>query len=351
MGLFKKIFKGVGHALTGNFGALAGDVLGFIGGKKNNSATSALNQQNINFQRETNALNERLTRETNAANAASIAATNLSNRQSADKVNAVNRWIHQDTMARQEQAAKNSIQWRMADAKSAGLHPLYAMGIQPASVGGSGVSFVGSQDMASQASAPQHSAPQASGAKDYSFLGAMGQNLSRALQKGLTKQERYQLALDTAVQKQKQDWVDRLQIEGMQVDNDYKRAQIARLQADQVGPPSPSISDRERVARHPVQVQASKPIIGDPTRPGNQPGPIQDYKYVQRADGSLGVTYSDDMKNASDDDIFEQAQWQWRNRIYGGAYGSGRANPPAHLLPKGKSRWVWKWWKQGYYPE
>lgn len=111
---------------------------------------------------------------------------------------------------RQKKVLQNSIQWRVADAKKAGVSPLYALGAptmsySPTSVGGdSGLANMGRT------------------------LADMGQDVSRAVAATQSPEERALQALT---------------LRKAQLENDYLSAQINSINtrtAQQIGPPMPS---------------------------------------------------------------------------------------------------------------
>lgn len=151
----------------------------------------------------------------------------------------------QQQFAWQQKLAKEGIRMRVADAKAAGIHPLYALGAQGASF--SPVSSVGETGLASG-------------------LAAAGQDLSRAFNATRTQPERSEAAA-----------VTKLQLEGMALDNDIKRATYAsavqRLAQAQnppipaVGPfPVPEAGKAEE--RQPLMLEGSRIA----TSPGTSPG-------------------------------------------------------------------------------
>lgn len=92
----------------------------------------------------------------------------------------------------QKEFAQSGIQWRVADAEKAGIHPLYALGAQttsysPVSVGGG------------------------------NFAEA-GQNIGRAIDATRSNPAKADALAHTA---------SRIQLEGLQLDNEIKRAQLA----------------------------------------------------------------------------------------------------------------------------
>lgn len=115
-------------------------------------------------------------------------------------------------MAMQKKFAQNAIQWKVADAKAAGVHPLYALGAntisyQPSSVG---------SDLASG-------------------LSAMGQDVSRAVE-----------AVQSAPERNASKALTMLQLERARLENESLKADIAgkvntNIRNAQVGPAMPSM--------------------------------------------------------------------------------------------------------------
>lgn len=97
----------------------------------------------------------------------------------------------------QREFAQNGIQWKVEDAKKAGIHPLYALGAQTVSY-----------------------SPMSVGTPDYSSIGAQfGQNLGSALQ-GREQQAKQQLYNDK---------LQDLDLETRSLQNDLLRAQISQI--------------------------------------------------------------------------------------------------------------------------
>lgn len=163
----------------------------------------------------------------------------LFNKSSADDTRAATQAIADRNIALQKEFAQNGIQWRVEDAKKAGIHPIYALG-------GSGASF-------SPVSA-NFSADTSLG----SAFAQAGQDLGRSIQATRS-------APDRAVALQ----ANKLALEGQALDNDLKReelaSKIARVGSSQVGPPMPMatvpgydpvplpVSDPRKVAPFPVK--------------------------------------------------------------------------------------------------
>lgn len=124
-------------------------------------------------------------------------AGGLIGKSSADKAREAQAQQAAQNIALQKEFAQSGIQWRVNDAKAAGIHPLYALGAQTHSF--SPVSIDGGADM-SMANA----------------VSSMGQDIGRAV-----NATRSQPARDAALQ------LTMLQMEGLKLDNDMKRTQIA----------------------------------------------------------------------------------------------------------------------------
>lgn len=121
--------------------------------------------------------------------------------------------------------AKNSVQWKVADAKKAGIHPLYALGANTTSY-----------------------APIAINDSLGPALQAAGQDVSRAMYANADSETRGNVRTEA------------LRLENMGLQNDLLRAQIAKLNS-QVGPPVPTsfpVSSGDVVTRDLVSVEPSK---------------------------------------------------------------------------------------------
>lgn len=109
---------------------------------------------------------------------------------------------------RQREFAQSGIQWKVADAEKAGIHPLYALGANTVSY-----------------------APQSVGDSNLGTgIAAAGQDISRAMQATQTKEGR-----ETAYTKTVQD----MSIQKMGLENEMLAAQIAKLKGPQLPPPFP----------------------------------------------------------------------------------------------------------------
>lgn len=144
-------------------------------------------------------------------------AGGLMGRSSAEKATAAN-------IALQKQFAQKGIQWRVADANKAGIHPLYAMGAATHSF--SPVAF----------SDPMPNA-----------MANMGQDISRAVASTATAEQRV---------------MQGLVLENAQLQNDLLRKRIAQM--DQVGPAVPATHSTSGGTMTPIAAMSGLPWSGAP---------------------------------------------------------------------------------------
>lgn len=142
----------------------------------------------------------------------------------------------------QKEFAQSGIQWKVKDAEAAGVHPLFALGANTTSFS---PSSVGSTATAS----------------NFDFLGQAGQNLGRAIDS-----TRSTPATALALQASK------IQLEGLQLDNDIKRTQLmSALRTNGIGahPALPGLADV-----YPLPGQGNSGIISS-VPPGHEARPPQ----------------------------------------------------------------------------
>lgn len=155
---------------------------------------------------------------------------------------------------RQKEFAQMGIQWKVADARAAGIHPLFALGAQTLSY-----------------------SPQVMQGET-GFLRDMGQNVARAAMSGMTRQER---AFSDAV--------NALTLKRMSLENNLLESQISNIN------------------------NSNNPPMPDPNRPGFEDGLNMDYTHVQTKDGGYAVVPSQAVKQLIEDMPVQEAQWFVRN--------------------------------------
>lgn len=139
----------------------------------------------------------------------------LFNRNSQEDFNRQQMALAQQNMAMQKEFAQHGISWKVDDAKSAGLHPLAALGAQTSSF----------------------SPVTAGGEASKMDFGSLGQDLSRAAKAMSTAEQR------RLVDEEKE---RKLDLEAKSLDNDLKRSTLGSRvlstsrNGGQLGPPMPS---------------------------------------------------------------------------------------------------------------
>lgn len=228
----------------------------------------------------------------------------------------------------QKEFAQHGISWKVADAKRAGIHPLYALG-------NNGIAFQ-----------PTH----AFGDDLATGLAAAGQDIGRAIDSTRTSSDRIKARLDA------------LAVENAELNNDLLRSRIALLEQHR-NPPMPEIgaqaipgqSDVDTtplgLTVKPADAHAEiKPQEVTPARPdGNymEPAPITDMGLAWTGTGYAPVP-SKDMKDRSEDMAVPELMWSWRNLVLPNI-GRGKP-PPASLLPPGANNWRWSYSHQEWRP-
>lgn len=143
----------------------------------------------------------------------------LLNKSAQDESNRINAEAAANNIAHQKEFAQSGIQWKVADAEKAGIHPLFALGANthsfaPVSVGHSPSTGLGDA------------------------LPRMGQDISRAVHASSPQAVRERMVANS---------ITDLQLERGKLENDLLRTQIAsattKLMSAQIGPPMPTPND------------------------------------------------------------------------------------------------------------
>lgn len=232
----------------------------------------------------------------------------------------------------QQDFAQQGIRWKVADAKAAGIHPLFALG-------SSGASF---SPVASTIGA------------DTSMGTAManaGQDLGRAINSTRTQSERV-TAVSEAAQK--------LSLDKMSLENQLLASQIAKINQSMT-PSFPASNDRFLIdgqgnakvtgierPKSLIQEKAMERAPSDPGRPFSEPGAITDVGYARTAQGGYAPVPSKDVKERIEDTLIPELLWAIRNNVLP-AFGFNEA-PPRVPVPAGYDRWKFHPFKMEYRP-
>lgn len=208
----------------------------------------------------------------------------------------------------QKQFAQQGIQWKTADAKAAGIHPLAALGAQTTSFSPVQVGTNFSQ---------------------------AGQDLGRAIGSKTTESTK----IDNTMAK--------LQVQRAALENTMLASQIAKNTQPGTPPSIPSMAEQRRldgqgnsplIKREPLEVTTV-----DPRHPGQEPAAMSDSGWSKDADGSYSVIPSKEVKDRIEDSIIYETQHAIRNQLV----------PPSNLRPHPpKPGYTWRrnpltgrWWQ------
>lgn len=224
--------------------------------------------------------------------------------------------IHEQNIALQREFAKNGIQWRVADAQAAGIHPLYA-------IGGGGASFTpGSIHIGSDNSWGN-------------ALGSAGQDIGRAIDATRTADEKADRDDLLFTRRQRE-----LQLENMSLENDLLRSRIAKDNQNQSSPPLPGASPYMipgQTQSGLVRNKALERVGPASAAPSQEPGAVTDSGVSYTASGGYAPMMSKDTKERLEEDALGTFGWNWRNRILP-AFGSNMNPPPVEL----KDGYMWR---------
>lgn len=234
--------------------------------------------------------------------------------------------IARENIALQKEFAQTGIQWKVADAKAAGVHPLAALG------------------------ATTHSfSPISVGSPEGAGISSAGQFLGRAI-----------AATDTAGGRTTS-VLEGLALERAGLENELLRSQIARVN-QQVGPPMPSANrwlvDGQLQEMPGIAVSGSGGgrrgggglgVAELPGYPYAEPGAVPDIGFARTPSGYAPVP-SEAAQERMEDMWPAQLAWMLRNNILPSIvpWMPGTARPPRELLPEGHE-WHFNPFRQEWY--
>lgn len=227
----------------------------------------------------------------------------------------------------QERFAKEGIRWKVADAKAAGIHPLYALGANTMSY------TPVSQPLAST---PDNSISDA--------IGRVGQNTGRAAAAAITQNEQVE---------QQQLKQNQLQIENSELQNMKLRSEIVLMNQNRgQGMPmttSNSFIPGQTNSSGLVKVNPAERTVSQPGSRGQEAGSVNDYSYIETPTG-LSIAPSKDVKERIEDQLIPELAWAYRNHFIPAFRGHKPPDPKEYPLPAGYDRWEWNAWKQEFQP-
>jgi len=219
----------------------------------------------------------------------------------------------------QKQFAQQGIQWKVADAKAAGLHPLAALGAQtmsysPVSVGGSDIS---------------------------TGLAAAGQDVSRAINSTRSASARVDAYTKT---------IQDLNIRRMGLENDLLASQIAKVNQAGGNPPMPTPGDRML-----IEGQGNSPLVKAEPVEQTATAPGQPYAEAAanpelawaRTDRGWAPVQSKSFHDRAEEDLGATVGWWMRNRVLP-TWAGGSFNPPANVPRSSDQMWAFDPVRQEY---
>lgn len=238
-----------------------------------------------------------------------------------EKANKQNAAMAEKQYQQQKEFAQSGIQWKVQDAEKAGIHPLYALGANtisysPQSVGGAASS-------------------------NFDFLGNAGQNIGRAIDATRSNPGKQQALATTLAG---------IQIEGAQLDNDLKRAQLASSmalarQGSTPGLPNagtmpaltgmPGQGDTPQIDGPTLKVQKMASPT-DPSNKGVEFGASPEVSLYRTPSGNYSIQIPQTLSEPFEQDWPGFYQWYARNKI----------TPPftPNEYPGTLKKWHWDPW-------
>lgn len=230
--------------------------------------------------------------------------------------------IAQQQMAMQREFAQNGIQWKVADAKKAGVHPLYALGANtvsysPVSVGDTSIG---------------------------SGISQAGQDIGRAVAASANEPQRNKIL---------QGQMDQLALQRAGLENQLLASQIAKTNAS-IGPamPGPAIVRLvDGQGNSPmIEPKAQEPTMTYSTSPNQEPGPVPELAFSSAGNNSYAPIMSKDLSDRDvSDDLPSSIAWNIRNRL-GPMITGGDFSPRDGFIPEGFDYYLFDPVDQTYKP-
>lgn len=190
--------------------------------------------------------------------------------------------------------AKNALQWKAKDAEKAGISKVFAMGAPAQSFTPSSVGSTSS----------------------YDFLGSAGQNIGRAMEAGMSNPQRVDALTKTA---------QAIQLEGLSLDNDIKRAQLTSIVRTNSQPgmasgvPGPNtisfMPGQGNGAQGEMNV-STKLDTANPLEPSTVPGTTPEVMLTRTNQGGYAPALPPALQEAYESmGTLPSMQWQYRNLL------------------------------------
>jgi len=218
--------------------------------------------------------------------------------------------------AAQERFAREGLQWKVEDAKKAGISPEYALGANTTTFN------------------PTHTSDRSG-----DMIADAGQSVMRSV-----------LATQDAKSRQTDEALKVETLRGMKLDNDIKQTQFTRVPYTTGMPPFPSMTGNviEGQGNSPVKDVPMERTGASRSTPHSEGGSIPTVGWGMTHDGGLTPVPSQDIKNRIEDQLVPELTWAGQNLV---APNVGKGpKPPKDALPPGYDYWRWSISRQAYYP-
>lgn len=220
----------------------------------------------------------------------------------------------------QREFAKKGLQWRVADAKAAGISPLAALGF-------SGANFT----------------PMGADSSMGDAVANMGQNVGRAVS-----------AMQTADERQFGQEMRAEQLKEARLRNSILEHQVTTIRGNGTGegvnqPPFPGSSYKVpgQTQSGLVETQPLKRTAVNPDAPHQMPGSVGSVGWEYIGEGMYAPIQAPEQKQATEDSPSEMA-WFWRNNVLPTL--GRRKDPPPFKSSGFDGEWVWNSEMQAYAP-
>lgn len=301
--------------VLGGVGSLVSAGLNYFGGRQNAAAVESANLQNALLAQRAQDLGQSNFQQTMAANLA----------------------INQQNIDLQREFAQHGISWRAADARAAGLAPSAALGASGATF--SPVASVGGGSVSSPGSVFQPNTAMGSA------LGAMGQDISRALMATSRQGQRDQAMMNAS---------NALTLENKSLQNELLKSQIARSRQAQIGPALPTAAQRWGISGQgawpssPITEKFER-VPPDPSSPALEHGSVADIRLPTTVGGGKAAVPSKDVAESIEDNLIQQIMWTFRNNLLP-TFGLNQADMSHIPTPKPGQKWMYHPFWQEYRP-
>lgn len=234
----------------------------------------------------------------------------------------MNRQAQNKQLKFQKAAATKGIQWKVADAKAAGIHPLYALG---------GQTFNPSP------------IPTSGGLGD--GVAAAGQDIGRAVTAASDQTQRTNTLTRRSAE---------LGVQRQELENQLLASQIARVNQPATPPAPQSLNSRYLIDGQgslPAGIVQTNAMLRSASAPENlatEPAAINDIGYARTPAGNYTPVMSNDVKQRLEEDFPGMVLWNIRNRLLP-SVGINQAPPPVPV-PEGYDAWVYNPFTQSYTP-